>query len=144
MLFAEFLIFPALYKLAEEMVGGSIRRDEGSFTISNTNVFSALESLRKKKKSDKVKKSKSSSKAPSKEPEPQVFWAPTPLNAKSWADVDDEDDDDYYATTAPPQAAWKIQESEQSKASSAAVEVGHSAFCLLLNCQLILLIEILT
>ncbi|GFY96307.1 hypothetical protein Acr_11g0006130 [Actinidia rufa] len=39
-------------------------------------------------------------------PEKQVFWAPTPLTVKSWADVDDEDDDDYYATTAPPQAVW--------------------------------------
>ncbi|XP_022865915.1 uncharacterized protein LOC111385732 [Olea europaea var. sylvestris] len=95
------------------MVGGN-RREEGSFTVSNTNVFAALESRRKKKKSDKEKivgkASKSASKAgKSKEPEeekPPVFWAPAPLTAKSWADVDDEDDDDYYATTAPPQSLW--------------------------------------
>ncbi|KAK4422296.1 Polyadenylate-binding protein-interacting protein 6 [Sesamum alatum] len=96
------------------MVGGGNRRDEGSFTVSNTNVFAALESLRKKKKSDKDKATskggKSTSKAAGKskeaEEEKQVFWAPAPLTVKSWADVDDEDDDDYYATTAPPQAIW--------------------------------------
>ncbi|MBA0806632.1 hypothetical protein Gohar_022501 [Gossypium harknessii] len=96
------------------MVGGGSRRDEGSMVINNTNVFAALETLRKKKKSDKDRGSskKSSSKCqqsqPQKEPEPQVFWAPAPLNVKSWADVDD--DDDYYATTAPPQSVWGSSE----------------------------------
>ncbi|MBA0835567.1 hypothetical protein Goarm_007841, partial [Gossypium armourianum] len=96
------------------MVGGGSRRDEGSMVINNTNVFAALETLRKKKKSDKDRGSskKSSSKSqqsqPQKEPEPQVFWAPAPLNVKSWADVDD--DDDYYATTAPPQSVWGSSE----------------------------------
>lgn len=95
------------------MVGGGNRRDESSFTVSNTNVFAALESLRKKKKSDKEKGSSKGGKGSSKagggqnaEAEKQVFWAPAPLTVKSWADVDDEDDDDYYATTAPPQAIW--------------------------------------
>ncbi|XP_057810494.1 uncharacterized protein LOC131024942 isoform X2 [Salvia miltiorrhiza] len=95
------------------MVGGGNRRDEASFTVSNTNVFAALESLRKKKKSDKEKGSSKGGKGTSKaagrqnaEAEKQVFWAPAPLTVKSWADVDDEDDDDYYATTAPPQAIW--------------------------------------
>lgn len=95
------------------MVGGGNRRDEASFTVSNTNVFAALESLRKKKKTDKDKSSsrggKGKSKAaggPNSEAEKQVYWAPAPLTVKSWADVDDEDDDDYYATTAPPQAIW--------------------------------------
>ncbi|KAK6129705.1 hypothetical protein DH2020_036571 [Rehmannia glutinosa] len=96
------------------MVGGGNRRDEGSFTVSNTNVFAALDSLRKKKKSDKEKGSKGgkgTSKAAAGESkegekEKQVYWAPAPLTVKSWADVDDEDDDDYYATTAPPQAIW--------------------------------------
>ncbi|CAN6681822.1 unnamed protein product [Malus baccata var. baccata] len=98
------------------MVGGGGRRDEGSLVINNTNVFAALETLRKKKKSDKDRKSKGSSKpAQPKAPEPQVFWAPAPLNTKSWADVDDEDDDDYYATTAPPQAAWGSSEPQKSK-----------------------------
>lgn len=94
------------------MVGGGNRRDESSFTVSNTNVFAALESLRKKKKSDKEKGSSKGGKGTSKAgggqnaEEKQVFWAPAPLTVKSWADVDDEDDDDYYATTAPPQAIW--------------------------------------
>ncbi|KAL8499274.1 hypothetical protein ACS0TY_022307 [Phlomoides rotata] len=92
------------------MVGGGNRRDEASFTVSNTNVFAALESLRKKKKSDKDKGSsrggKGTSKAANSEAEKQIYWAPAPLTVKSWADVDDEDDDDYYATTAPPQAIW--------------------------------------
>ncbi|KAK4782812.1 hypothetical protein SAY86_007186 [Trapa natans] len=96
------------------MVGGAgSRRDEGSLMISNTNVFAALETL-KKKKTNKVKggsksgefKSSTSS-ARSKEPEASpVFWAPAPLNSKSWADIDDDDDDDYYATTAPPSSIW--------------------------------------
>ncbi|GER32161.1 syntaxin [Striga asiatica] len=95
-----------------KMVGGGNRRDEGSFTVSNTNVFAALDSLRKKKKSDKEKGSSKGGKGTSKgskgasEAEKQVYWAPAPLTSKSWADVDDEDDDDYYATTAPPQVIW--------------------------------------
>ncbi|CAL5400337.1 unnamed protein product [Camellia sinensis] len=91
------------------MVGGGNRKDE-SVVLNSTNVFAALGTLRKKKKSDKEQgssKSKSSSKKKQdKDSETQVFWAPTPLTVKSWADVDDEDDDDYYATTAPPQAGW--------------------------------------
>lgn len=95
------------------MVGGGNRRDESSFTVSNTNVFAALDTLRKKKKSDKEKGSSKGGRGTSKAAggqnagtEKQVFWAPAPLTVKSWADVDDEDDDDYYATTAPPQALW--------------------------------------
>lgn len=93
------------------MVGGGNRKDE-QLLISNTNVFAALGTLRKKKKSDKDAKGKTAAgsasknvKQSDKDPEP-VFWAPAPLTVKSWADVDDEDDDDYYATTAPPQAVW--------------------------------------
>lgn len=91
-------------------MGGGNRKDD--LVMSNNNVFAALGSLRKKKKSaDKDGKSKSSSSSSKKqelkeETEPQVFWSPAPLTAKSWADVDDEDDDDYYATTAPPQSVW--------------------------------------
>ncbi|XP_073129453.1 uncharacterized protein [Henckelia pumila] len=94
------------------MAGGGNKRNEGSFTASNTNVFAALDSLRKKKKSDKERSSSkgvakaASGKSKDSEDKPQVYWAPTPLTVKSWADVDDEDDDDYYATTAPPQAIW--------------------------------------
>lgn len=116
------------------MVGGGSRREEGSMVINSTNVFAALETLRKKKKSDKERKSsKGSSKAQSasaaaqpKEPEPSVYWAPAPLNAKSWADVDDEDDDDYYATTAPPQAVWGAtdQLEQHNKEQANHLEVG--------------------
>ncbi|KAJ8555407.1 hypothetical protein K7X08_012903 [Anisodus acutangulus] len=88
---------------------GSNRREEGSVMVNNSNVFAALDSLRKKKKSDK-EKSKGSSK---KEVEPEVLWAPAPLTVKSWADVDDEDDDDYYATTAPLQSFLGSNESEK-------------------------------
>lgn len=100
------------------MVGGGNRRDEGSMPIQNTNVFAALDT-RKKKKSDKSKgSSKSSSRQdPPKEPQPQVFWAPTPLKAKAWADIDsDDDDDDYYVTTAPPQSLWNTSEASHSDA----------------------------
>ncbi|KAI5680617.1 hypothetical protein M9H77_01844 [Catharanthus roseus] len=114
------------------MVGGGNRKDD--LVISNTNVFAALGTLRKKKKSDKDGKNKSSSggsssahKQERKEAEPLVFWAPAPLTAKSWADVDDEDDDDYYATTAPPQSVWagsggEAEHKPQPKESSTPVE----------------------
>lgn len=98
-------------------------------------MFAALGSLRKKKKSDKEqqgssKSSKSSSKKKQEEEEEkrkqEVFWAPTPLTVKSWADVDDEDDDDYYATTAPPQAIWSGADPEiKPKESSTPIEVRN-------------------
>ncbi|KAF2304525.1 hypothetical protein GH714_032922 [Hevea brasiliensis] len=116
------------------MVGGG-RRDEGSLVINNTNVFAALETLRKKKKSDKERGTSKSGKGSSKsqqpeqqnkEPEPEVFWAPAPLNAKSWADVEDEDDDDYFATTAPPQAVWGSSEPHQSDDKPTNIEESES------------------
>jgi hypothetical protein len=113
------------------MAGGGSRRDEGSLVINNTNVFAALETLRKKKKSDKDRGgsksgkggSKSGKEQQSKEPEPEVFWAPAKLTAKSWADVDDEDDDDYYATTAPSPSVWGSSQQQKSEEKSAHVEV---------------------
>ncbi|KAK9100877.1 hypothetical protein Scep_024307 [Stephania cephalantha] len=113
------------------MVGGGNRRDEGPLNVHSTNVFAALESLRRKKKSDKDHGSKSgrgSSKNQTKEQEkPQTFWAPTPLTVKSWADVDDDDDDDYYATTAPPQPVWgSSKPQEVNKESSSPVEMSES------------------
>ncbi|KAF8400750.1 hypothetical protein HHK36_014050 [Tetracentron sinense] len=109
------------------MVGGRNRRDDGPLGRNSTNVFAALESLRRKKKTDKThgsSKSKGSSENQAKEPEPQVFWAPAPLNVKSWADVDD--DDDYYATTAPPQSVWASSEPQQTKDSSTPLEESES------------------
>ncbi|KAJ4958540.1 hypothetical protein NE237_025651 [Protea cynaroides] len=109
------------------MVGGGSRRDDGPVGINSTNVFAALESLRRKKKSDKEhgsSKNKGSTKSQAKQPEPQVFWQPTPLTVKSWADVDD--DDDYYATTAPPQSVWATSEPQQNKESSTPVEETES------------------
>lgn len=105
------------------MVGGG-GNSKDDLVISNSNVFAALGSLRRKKKSDsKVGKSSASSssslssprkQAKNEEAKPQVFWAPAPLTAKSWADVDDEDDDDYYATAAPPQSVWGNAQEEES------------------------------
>ncbi|XP_050364691.1 uncharacterized protein LOC126783290 [Argentina anserina] len=110
------------------MVGGGNRRDEGSLVIKNTNVFAALETLRKKKKSDKKSKgtSKDHHSGQVKAPEPQVYWAPAPLNATKWADVDDEDDDDYYATTAPIQPVWGTSDPQPSKQKAAKVEESES------------------
>ncbi|EOY30888.1 Uncharacterized protein TCM_037938 [Theobroma cacao] len=92
--------------------GGNSRRDE-SLVINSTNVFAALGSLKKKKKKGSEKEHPGSSsktkgkKGGEKEAEKkEVFWAPSPLKTKSWADVDDEDDDDYYATMAPPVSSW--------------------------------------
>lgn len=108
------------------MVGGGSRRDEGSLVLNNTNVFAALDTLKKKKKSDKDRKTKGSSNSKtsssSAQSEPQMFWAPAPLNATSWADVDD--DDDYYATTAPPQSVWGVSEPHHSKDKPENFEVG--------------------
>ncbi|KAG6468744.1 hypothetical protein ZIOFF_073437 [Zingiber officinale] len=103
------------------MVGGGSRKDDGSLKISNTNVFAALETLKKKKKSDKNSKSKGASKSQAKKPEPQVFWSPTPLTSKSWADVDD--DDDYFATTAPPLPVWGSSQQHDKEAEPAFEEV---------------------
>lgn len=103
------------------MVGGGSRKDDGSLKISNTNVFAALETLKKKKKLDKHSKSKGSSESQVKKPEPQVFWSPTPLTSKSWADVDD--DDDYFATTAPPQPVWGSSQQHGKEAEAAFEEV---------------------
>ncbi|GLT28980.1 hypothetical protein SLA2020_038760 [Shorea laevis] len=98
------------------MVGGGSRRDE-PLVISSTNVFAALGTLRKKKKAaDKDQGSSSKGKAKKTEKnvdKKEVFWAPAPLTAKSWADVDDDDDDDYYATTAPMGSAWGAQKESQ-------------------------------
>ncbi|KAF5748631.1 DNA ligase 1-like [Tripterygium wilfordii] len=93
------------------MVDGGNMRDE-SVVVNSTNVFAALGSLRQKKKSSNKEQDSSKSKdkkgvaSSKKESAKEVFWAPTPLTVKSWADVDDEDDEDYYATTAPPASVW--------------------------------------
>lgn len=79
----------------------------------NSNVFAALDSLRKKKKSSDKESKISKGSSSKKEQEPEVLWAPAPLTVKSWADVDDEDDDDYYATTAPLQSFLGSNESEK-------------------------------
>ncbi|KAI4379909.1 hypothetical protein MLD38_006147 [Melastoma candidum] len=104
------------------MVGGvGNRRDDGSLVIQNNNVFAALETLRKKKKdkSSKTHSSKSSSSGlRNGSQQQQVFWAPAPLKAKSWADVDDDEDDDYYATNAPPSSVWGKAASQQEQEQS--------------------------
>lgn len=112
------------------MVGGGNRKDD-SLVINSTNVFAALGSLWKKKKSDKEQGSSKAGKSTSKDKqekdkaEPQVFWSPAPLTAKSWADVDDEDDDDYYATNAPIQPVWGAagDQTDKEKESSTPFEV---------------------
>lgn len=105
------------------MVGGVSKRDD-ALVLNSTNVFAALGSLKKKKKKSSDKES-GSSKSKEKAPEKEVFWAPAPLTAKSWADVDDEDDDDYYATTAPPQSIWGAADSNiEKKAPERVLEVS--------------------
>ena len=107
--------------------GGSRKNNEGSVTIINSNGFAALDTLRKKKNKDKSKSdnSKSSSKVAVKEQkEPPVYWQPTQLNAKSWADVEDEDDDEFYTTTAPLQSPWGATDSQPGKEAAVPEEVG--------------------
>ncbi|XP_062180912.1 uncharacterized protein LOC133885246 [Phragmites australis] len=87
------------------MAGGGSRRAGAAEQpkIGSGNVFAALETLKKKKKKPTSTADKGGKAAREQEaPKPEVFWAPAPLTAKSWADVEDDDDDDYFATTAPP------------------------------------------
>lgn len=111
------------------MVGGGNRRDDGPVNIVNSNVFAALETLKKKKKSDKESSKKASSKhgtskgTSNTDPEPQpVIWTQTPLNATSWADVED-DDDDFYANTAPLQTSWTQPDQRGTKTHAMMDEV---------------------
>ncbi|KAK1299479.1 hypothetical protein QJS10_CPB14g01159 [Acorus calamus] len=95
------------------MAGKGKQKDGGTTVLISTNGFAALDTLRKKKRSDKTKGSSGGETIKAKEPEPQTFWAPAPLNSTKWADIDD-DDDDYYATTAPPPSIWGKSEVEEA------------------------------
>ncbi|KAK1264690.1 hypothetical protein QJS04_geneDACA023816 [Acorus gramineus] len=95
------------------MAGKGKQKDGGTTVLISTNGFAALDTLRKKKRSDKTKGSSGGESIKAKEPEPQTFWAPAPLNSTKWADIDD-DDDDYYATTAPPPSIWGKSEVEEA------------------------------
>ncbi|KAH1131986.1 hypothetical protein J1N35_003364 [Gossypium stocksii] len=114
------------------MAGGGKGRKEDPLVINSTNVFAALGSLKKKKKKGGEKENLGSSskskglKGLGKEAEKkEVFWAPTPLKVKSWADVDEEDDDDYYASMAPSGSAWGIpKEPEPTLEESESEEDG--------------------
>ncbi|WCJ29734.1 copper ion binding [Euphorbia peplus] len=105
------------------MAGGGNRKDES--VVNSTNVFAALDTLRKKKKSEKSKQGSSKPNSKQLEAQKEVFWAPAPLTVKSWADVDDDDDDDYYATTAPPVSAWDATP-DANHANEEAAEVSES------------------
>ncbi|KAL2340669.1 hypothetical protein Fmac_008609 [Flemingia macrophylla] len=95
--------------------------------VNNTNIFAALGSLKKKKSKskDEASSNPSGSQVAQKK---DLFWSPTPLTAKSWADVEDEDDDDYYATTAPPESPWlnpdKPNQSDVAEEESESDEEG--------------------
>ncbi|XP_012449968.1 uncharacterized protein LOC105772719 [Gossypium raimondii] len=114
------------------MAGGGKGRKEAPLVINSTNVFAALGSLKKKKKKGGEKENLGSSskskglKGLGNEAEKkEVFWAPSPLKVKSWADVDEEDDDDYYASMAPPGSAWGIpKEPEPTLEESESEEDG--------------------
>ncbi|MCO5574410.1 hypothetical protein L7F22_028195 [Adiantum nelumboides] len=85
------------------MVGGMIKRDDGLPAISSTNIFSALESRRRKsskKRSEKEKGESKSKEGQQQETAPQV-WTAAPVSVTSWADCE-EDDDDYFALPALP------------------------------------------
>ncbi|KAL5229846.1 hypothetical protein ABZP36_028622 [Zizania latifolia] len=99
------------------MAGRGSRRGAGAeeVRIGSSNVFAALETLKRKKKPAAGKKQASAGVA-EKERKPEVLWAPTPLTTKSWADVDDDDDDDYFATTAPPPPVWDTQQDSAAAA----------------------------
>ncbi|XLR04954.1 hypothetical protein HN51_059831 [Arachis hypogaea] len=113
------------------MVGaGGSRREDAPPSLNSTNVFAALSSLKKKKStsSSKIKEQRRGGGEVTPEKK-EVFWAPAPLTAKSWADVDDEDDDDYYATTAPPDSSWGAAvSSEKANDSDAAADVSRVLF----------------
>lgn len=81
-----------------------IKRDDGLPAISSTNIFSALESRRRrssKKRSDKEKADSKNKEAQQQETATTLVWTPTPVSVASWADCE-EDDDDYFAMPALP------------------------------------------
>ena len=85
--------------------GGSNRRDDGLPAITSTNIFSALESRRKKtNKKTRSEKDKNEGLKTTSEGEklatPQV-WTAAPVSVSSWADCE-EDDDEYFALPALP------------------------------------------
>lgn len=114
------------------MAGRINRRDDDALVLSSTNVFAALGSLKKKKKKMMIKttaKKKSSGEA-SREAQEQVFWAPAPLNAKSWADVVDDDDD--YVAAVLPERTWsrpgEPKAEDESESEASLEEVGLLGF----------------
>jgi hypothetical protein len=110
------------------MAGGGSRRAGAAeeAKIGTGNLFAALETLKKKKKKPATDKAgaKGSRAAKWQEPpKPEVYWPPTPLTTKSWADVED-DDDDYFATTAPPpRPVWGDGGAAKDRAAPALEEV---------------------
>ena len=114
--------------------GGGSRREEAP-SLNSTNIFAALSNLKKKKSSKNKDQGRGSAAGEGTPEKKEVFWAPAPLTAKSWADVDDEDDDDYYATAAPPDSSWGAPvSSEKANESDVAADVvrtensQHSVF----------------
>jgi hypothetical protein len=111
------------------MAGGGSRRAGAAeeAKIGTGNLFAALETLKKKKKKPATDKAgaKGSRAAKGQEPpKPEVYWPPTPLTTKSWADVEDDDDDDYFATTAPPpRPVWGDGGAAKDRAAPALEEV---------------------
>jgi hypothetical protein len=102
------------------MAGGGIRRAGATeeAKIGTGNVFAALETLKKKKKKPAADKAGAKGQEP---PKTELYWAPTPLTTKSWADVED---DDYFATTAPPpRPVWGDAAAAKDRAAPALEEV---------------------
>jgi hypothetical protein len=122
------------------MAGGGSRRGGAAEEprIGTGNVFAALESLKKKKKKPAAAAAGKGAKQTAREEEarkPEVFWAPAPLTAKSWADVEDDDDDDYFATTAPPpRPVWGADAKDRRDDDAPALEEVRPGFSYLLAC----------
>jgi hypothetical protein len=82
--------------------GGSNKRDDGLPAISSTNIFSALESRRKKKtRSDKDKSEGPKTASEGEKSGSTQAWTAAPVSVSSWADCE-EDDDEYFALPALP------------------------------------------
>jgi hypothetical protein len=101
------------------------KRDDGLPAITSSNIFSALESRRRKsnkKRSSEKDKQKASNltdkeESASNHKDAQPVWAATPVSVTSWADCEEDDDDDYFAMPALPPLPSTDQAKDVTKPS---------------------------
>ena len=112
--------------------GGSNKRDDGLPAISSANIFSALES-RRRKSNKKTRSEKEKNEVPKKVGEgdklasPQV-WTAAPVSVSSWADCE-EDDDEYFALPALPPIVDESSSSVHDAPSDSREDLSQVSWC---------------